>query len=132
MTTTKTTKTTKGKDITFEIIGCAIEIHRQLGPGLLESAYERCFTHELTNKGFSFKAQTEIPLAYKDITLDCGYRLDLFIEDLVIVEIKAIENITKLHHAQLLTYMKLTPAPLGLLINFNAVPLKSGIQRFVL
>lgn len=132
MTTTKTTKTTKGEDPTFEIIGCAIEVHRLLGPGLLESAYERCFAYELENKGVSFKAQTQMPLNYKGVSLNCGYRIDLIIEDLVIVEIKAIESLTKVHQAQLLTYMKLTPAPIGLLINFNAVPLKSGIQRFVL
>jgi GxxExxY protein len=132
MITTKTTKTTKGEDPTFEIIGCAIEVHRLLGPGLLESAYERCFAYELKNKGFSFKAQTQMPLNYKGVPLNCGYRIDLIIEELVIVEIKAIESLTKVHQAQLLTYMKLAPAPIGLLLNFNAVPLKSGIQRFVL
>jgi GxxExxY protein len=90
-----TTKTTKGEDLTFEIIGCAIEVHRLLGPGLLVSAYERCFAYELENKGFSFKAQTQMPLNYKGISLNCGYRIDLIIEELVIVEIKAIESLTK-------------------------------------
>ncbi len=131
MNTTKTTKTTKRKeDPTFEIIGCAIEVHKLLGPGLLESAYEQCFAYELTQKGFQFKVQAPMPLYYKNIKLDCGYRLDLIIEDLVIMEIKAVDQLLKIHQAQILTYMKLASAPLGLLINFNAVPLKNGIQRF--
>ena len=131
MDTTKTTKTTKGdRDPTYDIIGCAIEVHRLLGPGLLESAYEQCFAYELAQKGFQFKVQRPMPLDYKNSKLDCGYRLDLLIEDLVIVEIKAVEQLLKVHQAQLLTYMKLAPAPFGLLMNFNAVALKHGIQRF--
>ena len=127
------TKTPKwDHDPTFEIIGCALEVHSLLGPGLLESAYEQCLAFELAKIGLQFKAQASMPLEYKDIKLDCGYRLDLIIENLIIVEIKAVEQLLQIHQAQLLTYMKLSRISLGLLINFNATSLKNGIRRFVL
>lgn len=128
--TTKTTKTTKGDDPTYEVIGCAIEVHRLLGPGLLESAYEQCLAYELYQRGIPFKAQAPMPLEYKDVKLDCGYRLDFIVQDSLIVELKAVEQLLRIHEAQMLTYMKLAGTPLGLLINFNSTPLKNGIKRY--
>jgi GxxExxY protein len=125
-----TTKTTKGEDPTFAVIGCAIEVHRLLGPGLLESAYEQCLAYELSQKGINFTVQTQMPLEYKDVKLDCGYRLDLVVEDCLILELKAVDQILRIHEAQILTYMRLADTPLGLLINFNTTPLKNGIKRF--
>ena len=130
MCTTKTTKTTKGEDPTYAVIGCAIEVHRLLGPALLESAYEQCLAYELAQKRINFRVQAEMPLQYKDVKLDCGYRLDFIIDDSLILELKAVDQLLRIHEAQLLTYMKLASANLGLLINFNSVPLKSGIKRF--
>lgn len=131
MCTTKTTKATKEEnDPTYDIIGCAINVHRELGPGLLETVYEQCLAHELADRGFNFTAQVPLPVIYRGFALDCGYRLDLVIEDCVIIEIKSVEQILKIHQAQILTYMKLAKIRLGLLINFNAVPLKNGIKRF--
>ena len=130
MCTTKTTKTTKWEDPTYAVIGCSIEVHRLLGPGLLESAYEQCLAYELAQKGIKFRLQAEMPLHYKDVTLDCGYRLDFIVDDSLILELKAVVQLLRIHEAQLLTYMKLAKANLGLLINFNSTPLKSGIKRF--
>lgn len=115
-----------------QVIGCAIEVHRELGPGLLESTYEQCLAYELKNKNLNFKLQHSLPVEYKDIRLDCGYRVDLLVENKLIVELKSVEAINKVHKAQLLTYMKLTGIGTGLLINFNVSMLKNGIKRFVL
>ena len=127
---TKTTKTTERADFTYAVIGCAIEVHRLLGPGLLESAYEQCLAYELSQHQVPFRLQSDMPLNYKDVKLDCGYRLDLIVNNDLILELKAVDQILKIHEAQLLTYMKLAAAPLGLLINFNSTPLKNGIKRF--
>jgi GxxExxY protein len=113
------------------IIGAAITVHRELGPGLLESAYEACLMYELSREGIQVERQVPQPLIYKGITLDCGYRLDLLVEDLVIVELKAVEALHPLHSAQLLTYLKLQKLWLGLLINFNVPILKQGLKRLV-
>jgi GxxExxY protein len=117
---------------TETIIGAAIEVHRELGPGLLESAYEECFCHELHIRSLNFQRQVELPLSYKGINLDCGYRLDVIVEDIVVVELKAIEQILPIHQAQLMTYLRLTGKKVGLLINFNVAVLKNGIIRRVL
>lgn len=116
--------------LTEVIIGCAVEVHRQLGPGLLESAYEQCLAHELTLAGVPFQMQVPIPVQYKDIHLDCGYRIDILVAEQVLLELKSVEKMTGLHEAQLLTYMKLADISRGLLINFNAPRLVDGIQRF--
>jgi GxxExxY protein len=120
------------QEITEQIIGAAIEVHRELGHGLLESAYEECFCHELHLRGLSFQRQVELPVAYKGFKLDCGYRLDVVVENAVIVELKSIEQISPIHHAQLLTYLRLAEKKVGLLINFNVAVLKNGIVRRVL
>jgi GxxExxY protein len=118
-------------EITGKIIGLAIQVHRNLGPGLLESAYETCLAYELNQAGFSVERQKGLPLRYKNVRLDCGYRLDLLINKQVIVEIKAIDAILPIHVAQLLSYLKMTDLHVGLLINFNVYALKSGIRRVV-
>lgn len=118
--------------ITGEIIGAAIEVHKALGPGLLESAYEECLCHELNLKGVNFKKQQFLPIEYKEIKLDCGYRTDLIVGDLVIIELKSIETLLPIHEAQILTYLKLTGLKVGLLINFNVVALRRGIKRIIL
>lgn len=117
--------------LTGEIIGAAIEVHQQLGPGLLESSYEVCLCRELELRGISFEFQKPLPLEYKGIRLDCGYRLDLLVAGVVIVEIKSVEALAPIHEAQLLTYLKLTGVKVGLLINFNVVVLKAGLRRLV-
>ena len=117
--------------ITGEIIGAAIEVHRTLGPGLLESAYEACLLFELIQKGLMVQQQKPLPVTYKGVNLDCGYRLDLVIDDLVIVEVKAVEHLAPIHRAQLLSYLKLSGCEVGLLINFNVKVLKQGIVRMV-
>ena len=114
------------------VIACALEVHRTLGPGLLESTYEQCLAHELSLSGIPFKLQCPLPVKYKNIKLDCGYRIDLFVDDELIVELKSVDKITGIHRAQLLTYMKLSEVKVGLLINFNVEILKTGIKRFVL
>ena len=119
-------------EITGQIIGAAIEVHRAVGPGLLESAYEACLCHELTLRRVAFERQKPLPVEYKGVKLDCGYRLDLFVEGTVVVEIKAVETIQPIHEAQLLTYLKLGGWKLGLLINFNVPALKDGIRRRIL
>jgi GxxExxY protein len=120
------------EQLTEAIIGAAIEVHRELGPGLLESAYEECFCHELHLRGLAFQRQVELPVSYKGLKLDCGYRLDVVVGDAVIVELKSIEHILPIHHAQLLTYLRLMGKKVGLLINFNVSVLKNGIVRRVL
>lgn len=114
-----------------EIIGAAIEVHRCLGAGLLESAYEECLCRELSIRGLSFERQKSLPVLYKDVKLDCGYRLDIVVERLVILELKAIDKIVPIHEAQLLTYLKLSNLKLGILLNFNVSIIKNGIKRFV-
>jgi GxxExxY protein len=120
------------QELTGTIIGAAIEVYRELGPGLLESAYEECFCHELHLRNLSFQRQVDLPVAYKGLKLDCGYRLDIVVENAVIVELKSIEQISPIHHAQLLTYLRLAEKKVGLLINFNVAVLKNGIVRRVL
>jgi GxxExxY protein len=117
---------------TSPIIGAAIEVHRQLGPGLLESAYEQCLCHELHLRGLPFKCQVDLPVSYKGVQLDCGYKIDLVVGDEVIVELKSVERILPVHEAQLLTYLKLAGKTVGLLINFNTPLLTRGIIRRVL
>jgi GxxExxY protein len=117
---------------TASIIGAAIEVHRQLGPGLLESAYEQCLCHELHLRGLPFRCQVDLPVSYKGLNLDCGYKIDLVVNGEVIVELKAVETILPVHEAQLLTYLKLSGKKVGLLINFNSSLLTRGIIRRVL
>jgi GxxExxY protein len=111
------------------VIGAAIEVHRQLGPGLLESAYEQCLAHELKLRDIPFERQKAIPVIYKGLHLDCGFRLDFLVGNLVIVELKAISEIAPIHEAQLTTYLKLADCKLGLLLNFNTLRLRNGIKR---
>jgi GxxExxY protein len=117
--------------ITGQIIGAAIEVHRALGPGLLESAYEACLAFELVERGLQVERQKPLPLVYKQVELDCGYRLDLFVEDSAIVEIKAVDQLAPIHQAHLLSYLNLADCKVGLLINFNVKLLKNGIRRVV-
>jgi GxxExxY protein len=116
--------------ITEIIIGCAIEVHRNLGPALFESAYEECLIYELEKAGLSFERQKPVPVLYKDIILECGYRMDLLVEDRVVVELKTVDCFNNVHEAQILTYMKFAKKEIGLLINFNVVLLVNGIKRF--
>jgi GxxExxY protein len=117
--------------LTERIIGAAIEVHRHLGPGLLESAYEMCLCYELSQLGVKFERQVPLPVAYKGVKLDCGYRLDLVIDNQVVVEIKTVETLLPVHQAQLLTYLKLSRKRIGLLLNFNEPVLKRGLKRLV-
>lgn len=117
--------------LTGLIIGCAIEVHRELGPGLLESAYEQCLCHELSLQGAAFERQVSLPVVYKDIKPDCGYLMDLVVEGEIVVELKTVEKILPIYEAQLLTYLKLYHRPVGLLVNFNVPVLRSGIKRIV-
>jgi GxxExxY protein len=117
--------------VTGSIIGAAIEVHRALGPGLLESAYEACLVYELAERGLKVDQQKPLPLVYKEVQLDCGYRLDLLVEDMVIVEIKAVDCLQPIHQAQLLSYLKLSGCEVGLLINFTVKVLKQGICRLI-
>ena len=118
-------------EISSKIIGAAIEVHKQLGPGLLESTYETCLTYELKQMGLDVKQQQALPVVYKEVKLDAGYRIDLLIENKVIVEIKSVEALADIHTAQLLTYLKLKDLKLGLLINFNSVRVVDGLKRIV-
>ena len=118
-------------ELSSRIIKAAIEIHRELGPGLLESAYEVCLVHELTSRGLSVERQKSLPVRFRGLEIEAGYRLDLVVEDCIILELKAVDELSKVHYAQLLTYLKLSGHKLGFLINFNAVPLKNGIRRLV-
>jgi GxxExxY protein len=116
--------------ITSSVIGCAIEVHRNLGPGLLESAYEECLSFELIKTGLKIERQKPIPVIYKDVKLDCGYRIDILVENIVVIELKTIDEFNPVHEAQILTYMKFLDKSIGLLINFNVTVLKNGIRRF--
>jgi GxxExxY protein len=118
--------------LTKEIIGAAIEVHRNLGPGLLESAYEICICHELSTRGIAFQRQVEIPVVYKGVSLDCGYKLDLLVEHKVVLELKAVEAILPVYEAQLLTYLRLSGKHVGFLMNFHVSCMSSGIVRKVL
>lgn len=118
--------------LTDRIIGCAIEVHRSLGPGLLESAYEECLCYELAQSGVAFRRQVPLPVLYKEVKLDCGYRMDVVAEDRVVVELKTVERLAPVHDAQIITYLRLSGYPVGLLMNFNVPVLRNGIKRFVL
>jgi GxxExxY protein len=117
--------------LTKRIIGLAIKVHRHLGPGLLESVYEACLCHELTHDGLAIKRQASLPLSYNGVRLRCGYRADVIVQQMVILEIKSVEHITPLHASQMLTYLRLSGCPVGLLMNFNSLTLKDGLRRFV-
>ena len=119
--------------LSHQIIGAAIEVHRQLGPGLLESAYEECLAYELSLRQIAFERQKPVPVVYKQVHLNCGYRLDFLVSGIVIVELKAVDALTFfVHEAQVLTYLKLTRCKLGLLLNFNVPVMRGGIKRLVL
>jgi GxxExxY protein len=120
------------KELTAQIIGAAIEVHRTIGPGLLESAYQICLAQEFSLRGLRFEQEKPVPVVYKGILLDCGYRLDFLVANKVIVELKSVEGLLPVHEAQLLTYLKLTGCKIGLLINFNIPILKNGIKRMIL
>ena len=120
------------EQLTDQIIGSAIEVHRELGPELPESAYEECLCHELHLRNVSFQRQVNLPVLYKTLALDCRYRIDVVVEDAVVVELKSVEQVLPIHHAQLLTYLRLSRKQVGLLINFNVAVLKNGIVRRVL
>jgi GxxExxY protein len=113
-------------------LGSAIEVHRQLGPGLLESAYEECLVYELEQRGYKVERQKPVPVVSKDIKLDYGYRIDILVEDKILLELKSVDALAPVHEAQLLTYMKFSSIKIGLLINFNVTVLKNGIKRYVL
>ncbi|QQS36694.1 MAG: GxxExxY protein [Ignavibacteriales bacterium] len=119
-------------ELTQKIIGCALEVHKSLGPGLLESAYEECLCYELDKSKLFYERQKAVPVVYKEIKLECGYRLDLLIENKVVVELKSIDLIAPVHTAQILTYMRFAEKKIGLLINFNVTKLKDGLKRYVL
>ncbi len=121
----------KENDISGLIIGAAIEVHKQMGPGLLESTYENCLAFELKQLGLKVVQQQALPIVYKEVKLDAGYRIDLLIEDKVVVEVKSVDFLADIHTAQILTYLKLKNLKVGLLINFNTVLLKEGIKRVV-
>lgn len=118
--------------LTRDIISAAMEVHRALGPGLLESVYQICLCHELSIRNLPFRQQVEIPIAYKGVKLDCGYRIDLIVSDKVVVELKSVQEILPAHEAQLLTYLRVSGMRVGLLLNFNTAVLKNGIRRRVL
>jgi GxxExxY protein len=120
------------RELTEEIIGAAIEVHRELGPGLLESAYEAALAYELTKRGVAFERQAALPVHYKDVLIEIGYRLDLVVANEVVVELKSVDRVDRIHEAQLMTYLKLSGKKVGLLINFNVTLLKDGITRRIL
>lgn len=121
----------KHQQLTHAIIGCAMEVHKLFGPGLLESAYEECLTYELIKAGLNIERQKPVPVVYKEIKLECGYRMDILVENIVVVELKTVEAFNDVHEAQVLTYMKFAEKPVGLLINFNVTLLKNGLKRYV-
>jgi GxxExxY protein len=121
----------KDSDLTHAIIGAAIEVHRKLGPGLLEAVYEECLAKEFDLRGIAYEPQKPIPLVYKDLKLECGYRLDFLVANRVVVQLKSVESIAPIHESVMLTYLRLSETPLGLLINFNVPTLKDGIRRYV-
>jgi GxxExxY protein len=117
--------------LTEQIIGCAIKVHKALGPGLLESAYQECLYYELQKLGLYVEKQKALPLVYEDVKLECGYRIDLLVEKQVVIEVKSVEALADIHLAQVLTYLKLSNNRLGLLINFNVMLLKDGVKRVI-
>lgn len=117
--------------LTDQILGAAIEVHKALGPGLLESAYLSCLLHELSVRGMRCRSEVAVPVLYKEVRLDCGYRLDLLVEEEVVVELKAVESLLPTHSAQVITYLRLTGKAVGLLLNFNVILLKDGIKRLI-
>ncbi len=119
-------------ELTHAIIGAAIEVHRQLGPGLLESAYEECLARELTVRGLGYQRQKAVPVVYKEVKLECGYRMDILVEDRIVLELKSVEALNPVHEATILTYLRLSGRSVGLLINFNVAILKDGIRRYKL
>ncbi len=119
-------------ELTEQVIGAAIEVHRELGPGLLESAYRMCLVHELYLRGIQCRTEVDLPLQYKGVKLDCGYRVDVLVEDVLVLELKTVDQFAPIHDAQLLTYLRLGGWPVGLLLNFNVPVLKDGIRRKVL
>jgi len=119
-------------DITYKIIGCAYEVHKILGPGLLESTYETCLCYELEKQGLKFEKQKELMINYKGTTLNNGYRIDILVEDSIVLELKSVENLLPIHTAQILTYLKLSEHNLGLPINFNVTNLQNGIHRYII
>ena len=121
-----------GDTLSNRVIGLAIDVHRQLGPGLLESAYEECLCFEFRQNGIAFARQVPLPVVYKDVKLECGYRLDILVENELIVEVKAVERLMPIHEAQMLTYLRLSGHKVGLLMNFHSVVLKDGLRRIVL
>ena len=121
----------ESKEITGQIVDSAIQVHSELGPGLLETSYEACMLFELHDRGLKAEAQVELPLSYKTVHLDVGYRLDLLVEDSVIVELKSVESVSPLHKAQLLSYLKLSGSKVGLLLNFNVTHMRDGIHRLI-
>ena len=132
-TVTSSEPTPAGKDpVTGEVLAAAIDVHRALGPGLLESAHQACLEQELSERGVPFQSQVDLPVEYKGRRMDCGYRLDFIVRDQVIVEIKAVESLAPIHEAQLLTYLRLSRIERGLLLNFNAAYLRNGVKRLVL
>jgi len=130
---TKDTKKSEDFDLlSRRVIGCGIEVHRALGPGLLESAYEQCLAYELGLAGIPFDRQVPAGLVYKDMTIECGFRLDFLVDGTIVVELKSVDRLAPIHEAQILTYMRLTGKKVGLLMNFNSKILKSGVRRYVL
>ena len=119
------------KNLTEQVIGAAIDVHQELGPGLLESAYEECLCHELSLRRLAFARQHSLPVRYKNVALDCGYRIDVIVQNLVVVEIKAVEKLIDVHEAQLMSYLRMGSWPVGLMINFNVARLVDGIIRRV-
>lgn len=119
-------------DLAGSVLGAAIEVHRELGPGLLESAYERCLVHELAGRGIGCRAQVALPVIYKGVEIECGYRLDILVEETLILEIKSVDRLMPIHEAQILTYLRLARLRQGFLINFNVGRVKDGIRSFVL
>lgn len=117
--------------LSYKVIGLAIEVHRHLGPGLLESAYQECLFYEILKAGLKVEKEITLPIIYKEIKLDQGYRINLLVEDKLVIELKTVENFTSVHFAQILTYLKLGNYPLGLLINYNSKILKNNIKRFI-
>jgi len=120
------------KQLTEKIIGAAIEVHQALGPGLLENAYEECLCREFSLRNLAFRRQVDLPVSYKGVRLDCGYRIDVVVEETVVVELKSTDGLSEVHSAQLLTYLRLGNYPVGLLFNFNAPTVKEGMRRLVL
>lgn len=119
-------------ELSNRVIGCAIEVHKHIGPGLLESAYQQCLAHELHLNCISFQTEVPLPIEYKGINLDCGYRMDIIVDNTIILELKSVETIHPIHEAQILSYMKLAKVKQGFLINFNVQILKQGLKSFVL